>query len=49
VYDLSWGVAVALGRYFELSWTQVTRSLEFDGQQGKDVFGSINFTFKFSF
>ena len=49
VYDLSWGVAVALGRYFELSWTQVTRSLEFDGQQGKDVFGSINFTFKFWF
>jgi lipid A 3-O-deacylase len=49
VYDLSWGVAVDLGRCFELSWTQVTRSLEFDGQQGKDVFGSINFTFKFSF
>ena len=49
VNDLSWGVAVDLFRHCELSWTQVTRSKQFHTQQNKDVFGSINAKFQFSF
>lgn len=49
VNDLSWGVAVDLGRHVELAWTQVTRSKEFHTQQQKDVFGSLSFKFKFAF
>lgn len=49
VNDLSWGVAVDVGRHLEISWAQITRSKEFVGQVQKDVFGSINCLFKFSF
>lgn len=49
VNDLSWGVAVQLGRHFEASWAQITRSKEFVGQVHKDVFGSIDLKYKFSF
>ena len=49
VNDLSWGVAVDLGRHLEISWMQVTRSKEFHTQQQKDVFGSINFKARWDF
>ena len=49
VDDLTLGVAVSAGRHFEFDWAQITRSKEFHGQQHKDVFGSVNFKFKFSF
>jgi lipid A 3-O-deacylase len=49
VNDLSWGIAVGLGQHLELSYTHITRSKEFHGQQGKDILGSINFKIKFSF
>ena len=49
VNDLNWGVAVDVGRHLEFSWAQITRSKEFHTQLQKDVFGSINFRFKFPF
>jgi len=49
VNDLSWGVAAQLGRHFEISYAQITRSKEFVGQVNKDVFGSIAVKFMFSF
>ena len=49
VNDLSWGFAVQPCRHFEISYVQVTRSKEFVGQVQKDVFGSIDFKFMFSF
>jgi len=49
VNDLSWGIAINLGRHFEVSWAQITRSKEFVGQVQKDVFGSIDLKYEFSF
>lgn len=49
VNDLSWGVALRIGRHFEVGWTQITRSKQFTQQVGKDVFGSIDVEVMFSF
>ena len=49
VNDLSWGIAAQVGRHFEISYAQITRSKEFVGQVNKDVFGSIDVKFKFAF
>lgn len=49
VNDLSWGLAIQAGPYFEISYAQVTRSKEFVGQQHKDVFGSLELKFKCCF
>ncbi len=49
VNDLSWGIAVNITPYVELSWAQITRSKQFVGQIQKDVFGSINFKVQFAF
>jgi hypothetical protein len=49
VNDLSWGIAAQIGRHFEISYAQITRSKEFVGQVNKDVFGSIDLKFKFAF
>jgi len=49
VDDLSWGMAVQPCRYFEVRYAHVIRSRQFHGQQGNDVFGSIDARFMFSF
>lgn len=41
VGDFQMGVAMILGRY-RLSYTQIFRTKEFDGQSSPDTFGSIN-------
>ena len=43
------GLGGDVGRHLEFSWAQITRSKEFHGQRQKDVFGSINLKWKFSF
>lgn len=49
VADLSYGVVLAFGRNFSLSYTHVTRTEEFKGQKGQDVFGSITGTVRLAF
>ena len=49
VADLSYGAAVAFGRWCELSWTFLTRTPEFDGQKGFDQFGSVTGKLQWSF
>jgi hypothetical protein len=49
VNDLSWGLAARIGRHFEISYAQITRSKQFHGQVNKDVFGSIDAKFMFAF
>ena len=49
VNDLSWGIACQPCRHLEISYEQITRSREFHDQNGKDVFGSIDMKFMFSF
>ena len=49
VDDLTWGVAVEPCRFIELRYAHVNRSRQFHGQQGNDVFGSIDARFMFEF
>jgi lipid A 3-O-deacylase len=48
VGDCQAGVAFQWGR-FRISYTQILRSKEFEGQDDADVFGSLNFAYHFSF
>jgi hypothetical protein len=49
VADLSYGAALTFGQHFDLSWTRVERTEEFDGQRGNDQFGSIMVRVKWGF
>jgi hypothetical protein len=49
VSDIIWGFAVQPCRHLELSFTHVTRSAQFRGQQGKDIFGSLAAKLIFTF
>ena len=49
VGDGSWGFAFQAWHHFEFSYTHITRTKEFIGQAGDDVFGSLNFKVNFSF
>ena len=49
VDDLTWGCAVQPCRYFEIRYAHVTRSRQFRGQRGNDVFGSLDACFTFNF
>jgi lipid A 3-O-deacylase len=46
VFDLSYGAALQW-RYFEIAYTHVNRSDEFQGQKGHDNFGSFSLRFRF--
>jgi hypothetical protein len=46
VGDLQAGLAFSF-RCFQLSYTQIFRTKEFKGQDGHDVFGSLNFSCQF--
>ena len=49
VDDLIWGAAIQPCRYFEVRYAHVNRSHQFHGQQGNDIFGSLDARFMFSF
>lgn len=49
VADLSWGLAVTLGRHCEISWTAITRTREFSDQLGFDEFGSLSGKLRWAF
>jgi hypothetical protein len=49
VADLICGGAIQIARYFEVSYTRVTRTHEFVGQQGADIFGSFTAKAEFRF
>jgi len=49
VADLVYGAALTFGQHFEMSWTRVERTEEFDGQRGNDRFGSIMAKVKWGF
>jgi lipid A 3-O-deacylase len=49
VGDLSWGFAIQAFRHFEATYTHVTRTEEFHGQRGDDIFGSITVKLNFCF
>ncbi|MBK5101567.1 MAG: DUF2219 family protein, partial [Desulfobacteraceae bacterium] len=46
VADLQVGLALQLYR-FRLSYTQIFRTKEFDGQDSADIFGSLSLTCQF--
>ena len=47
--DFIYGLGLSCGKHFEASWSFVTRTREFDGQSGKDQFGSLTAKFKWGF
>ncbi|HEY4416682.1 MAG TPA: lipid A deacylase LpxR family protein [Verrucomicrobiae bacterium] len=49
VADLSWGFALQISSYLELAYVHVERTKQFRGQQGNDLFGSINLKFNLQF
>jgi len=49
VDDMTLGIAVQPCRYFEIRYSHINRSRQFHGQQGNDVFGSIDVRFMFEF
>ena len=49
VGDLIYGVALTLGKHFDLSYARVVRSKEFTSQKGPDRFGSLNLNLKWGF
>ncbi|HSY18703.1 MAG TPA: lipid A deacylase LpxR family protein [Candidatus Acidoferrales bacterium] len=49
VDDMTLGVAFQPCRYFEIRYAHINRSRQFHGQQGNDVFGSIDIRWMFSF
>jgi hypothetical protein len=49
VDDLTWGFAVQPCRFVEIRYAHVSRSRQFHGQRGNDVFGSIDGRLMFSF
>ncbi|MEO6036653.1 MAG: lipid A deacylase LpxR family protein [Verrucomicrobiota bacterium] len=49
VGDLIYGVALTLGKHFDLSYARVVRTKEFEGQRGYDRFGSLNLNLKWGF
>jgi hypothetical protein len=49
VADLICGGAIQITRHIELSYTRVTRTLEFAGQKNADIFGSITAKAEFEF
>jgi lipid A 3-O-deacylase len=49
VDDLVWGFTIQPWRRVEISYTHVNRGRQFHGQQGNDVFGSIDAKFSFDF
>jgi hypothetical protein len=46
VGDMQAGIEFTIGST-RISFTQIFRSREFDGQQGRDHFGALNFSFRF--
>jgi len=49
VNDLTWGLAVQPCRYLEIRYAHVTRSRQFHGQSGNDIFGSFDVRFTYAF
>ena len=49
VDDLTWGLAVQPCRYLEIRYAHVTRSRQFRGQRGNDIFGSFDVRFTYAF
>lgn len=49
VADLSWGFAFQISSHLELAYVHVERTKEFRGQQGNDIFGSLNLKLNFQF
>ena len=49
VADFIYGVGLSFGKYFEASWSFLTRTQEFEGQKGNDQFGSLLVKFKCGF
>lgn len=49
VGDLSYGMALSVGKHFDLSYTRVVRTKEFVLQEGYDRFGSLVATIKWGF
>ena len=49
VADLICGGAIQITRHIEVSYTRVTRTLEFAGQENADIFGSLTAKAEFTF
>jgi lipid A 3-O-deacylase len=49
VGDLSWGLALQVFRHVEITYTRVIRTEEFKGQNGDDIFASVNVKAMFCF
>jgi lipid A 3-O-deacylase len=49
VADLICGGAIQITRHIEVSYTRVTRTLEFEGQENADIFGSLMAKAEFRF
>lgn len=49
VGDLTWGVALQFWHHLEITYQHTTRTEEFRGQDGNDVFGSLTLKGKFYF
>lgn len=49
VGDVIYGVALTLGKHFDLSYARVVRTREFTTQKGYDRFGSLNLNLKWGF
>jgi len=49
VADFIYGLGLTVGKHFEASWSFLTRTPEFDGQNGNDQFASLMVKFKCGF
>lgn len=49
VADLTWGLVFQITRYLEFGYTRIIRTEEFTKQDGRDVFGSLLFKFRYDF
>jgi hypothetical protein len=49
VADLSWGFAIQVSSHLEVAYVHIDRTKEFHGQDGNDIFGSLDLKLHFDF